>query len=348
MPYIKKDTYKEEELEKEILETYKCEKYEDNFIRDLVGKQKGKLNAFSKYYKGNIEEGNWSVLKADSDIDYFDSEEIETELVDTCVSKLGKSIREKDSEYTYVFIPSYYAVKTLILYYLRYTMDAKRIYGLRNAVVRRNSKKSNKFYGGLPFILKYMKKIYKRKSYKDDSIKYDFAEVIQELLDHKIGLEINNIEDDFINDIIDCISKSHCGDYILEKRIKDFKDAKEDFYCVDFKDKLENNRELLNYTVDGYKILMHRDVEKDWPHLKEGEIKKANQIISNTPNFPKNVPPKNDPLRANIKGWFSQRVSHKDRVVYKKDYNEKTVYIATVCDHYKDAERRSRSTVAYK
>ena len=92
---------------------------------------------------------------------------------------------------------------------------------------------------------------------------------------------------------------------------------------------------------------MHRDVEKDWVHIQK-YIDKANEIIANTPNFPNNIPPKNDPLEADIKGWFSQRVSHKDRVVYKKDSTEKIVYIATVCDHYKNAARRTKSKAAYK
>ena len=45
-------------------------------------------------------------------------------------------------------------------------------------------------------------------------------------------------------------------------------------------------------------------LKKDWKHLKEGQIKKANEIINNTPKFPKNEPPKNDPLNANIKDGF--------------------------------------------
>ena len=82
--------------------------------------------------------------------------------------------------------------------------------------------------------------------------------------------------------------------------------------------------------------------------MQEAQIRKANEIIDNTPKFPKNQPPKNDPLDVDIKGWFSQRVSKKDRVVYQKDATEKAIYIATVCDHYKDAARRSKSKEAYR
>ena len=350
MPFIKRydEEEQEEKLKKEI-KFFKDEKFNDDYIRQIVAKQKGKLNVESGYYKADIAEGNWSVIENDSHIKDFDSEEIDTELVDTCITKLGKSIREKDAEYTYVFIPSYYAVKKLILYYLRNTIQAKRIYGLRNAVVRRDDKKTDKFYGGLPFVLRYMKIIYARRSSKDDPIKYDFAEIMQELFDRKIGLEKNNSYDDFINDIIDCINNSHSKSYIRDKRIKDFKDAKEKYYCIDYKEKCKNSDNLLiDYTsVNDYRILMHKDVEKDWAHIQQ-YLKKANEIINNTPNFPENIPPKNDILHGDLKGWISQRVSHKDRVVYRKESKEKTIYIATVCDHYKDAARRSKSTKSYR
>lgn len=148
MPFIKKyaEEEKEEELEKEV-KIFKNEKFDDDYMRQLVAKQKGKLNVESSYYKDDIAEGNWSIIEKDSDIKDFDSEEIDAELVDTCISKLEKSIREKDAEYTYVFILSYYAVKKLILYYLRNTTQAKRIYGLRNAVVRRDDKNLINFMG---------------------------------------------------------------------------------------------------------------------------------------------------------------------------------------------------------
>lgn len=348
MPFIKiyDEEHKETELKKEI-DFFKNGKIEDNYIRQIISKQKGQLDVKSRYFKKEfIAEANWSILDNDEDIKSFDTEEIGEELIATCIEH-GKSIRKKDAEYTYIFIPSYYAVKKLILYYLRNSIQAKRIYGLRNAVVRRDDKKKDKFYGGLPFILKYMRFIYTKKTSKDDSIKYDFAEVLQELLDRKIGLEMNNSKDDFINDIIDCINNSVYTSYIRDKRIKDFTDDREKYYCIDFNEKIKNKEEINFSIVGDYKILMHRDVEKDWAHIQK-YIEKANEIIANTPRFPNNIPPKNDPLDADIKGWFSQRVSHKDRVVYKKDSSEKTVYIATVCDHYKNAARRTKSRAAYK
>ena len=330
MPYI--ETYKEEENYKRLIKEidfFKSDEIDDVKIRQIVGKQKGQLNVDSNYYSGNIAEANWSVIEEDSDIKWFDTEIIEKSLVKSCV-EAGKSIRENNSEYTYVFIPSYYAVKSLILYYIRYTRNADRIYGLKNAVVR------------------YMRFIYAKKTSIDDSLKYDFAEVMQELLDRKIGLDKNNAKDDFINDIIDCINNSACISYIRDKRIKDFKDDKEKYYCIEYNGRSILDKGKINFSLVGdYKILMHRDVEKDWIHIQK-YIDKANEIIANTPNFPNNIPPKNDPLEADIKGWFSQRVSHKDRVVYKKDSKEKIVYIATVCDHYKNAARRTKSNAAYK
>lgn len=195
-----------------------------------------------------------------------------------------------------------------------------------------------------------MKTIYTRKSSKDDPIKYDFAEVMQELVDRKIGLEINNLYDDFINDIIDCINNSHCKSYIIDKRVKDFKDAKEKYYCIDFKVELKSDDELLNYTlVNDYTILMHRDVKKDWQHLKNKQVVKAKEKISKTPKHPNNdFPTDSEPLSHDLKGWFSQHISEKDRLVYTIDKKTKTVYIATVCDHYKDAARCSKLTASYR
>lgn len=286
MPYIK--SYKEEENQEKFnkeIKFFESEKLDDIKIRQIVGKQKGQLDVKSNYYTGNIAEANWSVIEDDSDIKWFDTEIIEKRLVKSCI-EAGKSIRENNSEYTYVFIPSYYAVKSLILYYIRYTRNAKKIYGLKNAVVRRDNKKSDKFYGGLPFVLRYMRFIYAKKSTIDDSIKYDFAEVMQELLDRKIGLDMNNSKDDFINDIIDCINNSASTSFIRDKRIKEFSDDKEKYFCIEFFKSKINDSNTINYSLIGdYKILMHRDVEKDWAHIQK-YIDKANEIIMNTPNFP--------------------------------------------------------------
>lgn len=342
------DLDKEAEIElNNLREHFKSKKIKDEYIRKIIALQKGELSILSNYYSGNIAEANWSLIENDEKIKKLDKnviDDTDKPKVDALDVILGiddyskkidtEKYRKYDAEYTYVFLPSYYAVKILILYYIKNRTKAKRIYGLKNSVVRRENKRGIKFYGGLPFILKYMRKIGTRPINTID-IKADFADVMQELFNCKAGLELNGVNDEFINDIIDCINNSYCRSFIIEKRIRDYKEDKEKFY-TEFK------------IIDDYRILMHRDVEKDWEHLQEGYKKKANEIIDNTPKFPKNIPPKNDPLSANIKGWFSQRVSHKDRVVYKKDAKEKIVYIATVCDHYKDAPRRSKSIAAYK
>ena len=67
---------------------------------------------------------------------------------------------------------------------------------------------------------------------KDDPIRFKFAEIMELLINSRSGLEINKEKDDFIDDIIDCISKSRCKDFILEKRVKDFKEAKEEFFVL--------------------------------------------------------------------------------------------------------------------
>ena len=176
-----------------------------------------------------------------------------------------------------------------------------------------------------------MKEIYIKRKVKDDSIKLDFADVMQKIM----NLRLNNINDEFINDIIDCIRKSHCGSFILDKRIKDIKDEKDDL--------------LLYITVDDYKILMHRDVEKDFMHLQKVHEEKAKEKIKKTPNHPNNDYPRDsEKLKGDLKGWFSQRISKKDRLVYKKDIDERIVYIAAVCGHYDDAPKRTKTTKAYR
>lgn len=345
--YKNRDKDADKEIKK-MKEIYESGKFDESFIRKLVSEQKGELSVNSIYWeKEKISEGNWSKIK-DSDIKTLDKEivyskSIYDKPVDAKDVLLGLDhyskekdevyFREKNAEYEYVFIPSFYTVMSLIKYYLKDKKEALKIYNLKNAVVKKEIKKDKEiYYGGLPFILKYLDKFFKDASI--DDIKFDFVDIMEELIDCKSNLEINKEKDEFINNIIDCIRKSKCKDFILEKRIKDCEYSKDKY--IEYK------------IIDNYKILKHRDVEKDWKHLKEGQVKKANEIIDNTPKFPKNVPPKNEALNANIKGWFSQRVSKKDRVVYKKDPTEKAIYIATVCDHYKDAERRSKSKKLYR
>lgn len=340
-----KDRDKEADKEiKKMKDNYKSGEFDEFYIRKLVAEQKGELSVNSIYWKKEkISSGNWSRIE-DTKIKTLDKEvvrakSIYSKSVDGLDVILGLDhystdkeevyLRENNAEYEYVFIPSFYAVISLIKYYLKNKKKALKIYNLKNAVVKKDKEI---YYGGLPFILKYLNKFAKDDSTTD--IKFDFADIMEELIDCKRGLEINKEKDEFINDIVNCIKKSKCKCFILEKRIKDCEYAKDKYF--EYK------------IIDDYKILMHRDVEKDWRHLKEGQIKKANEIIDNTPKFPKNEPPKNDPLNANIKGWFSQRVSKKDRVVYKKNNTEKSIYIATVCDHYKDAERRSKSKKSYR
>ena len=112
---------KVEKLEKEIKEmkeNYESETFENCYIRKLVGRQKGELEVASKYYKGNIAEGNWSLLENDSDIEELDKEKRDKEkVVDSLDVALGldkyekecdEYTREKDAEYQYVFIPFFF------------------------------------------------------------------------------------------------------------------------------------------------------------------------------------------------------------------------------------------------
>ena len=74
MFYIKRDEIADKinEQFKNIMElTLEGKKVEDQDIRNIIGKQKSQLNVASKYYSGNIAEGNWSLIKNDRDIEYL-------------------------------------------------------------------------------------------------------------------------------------------------------------------------------------------------------------------------------------------------------------------------------------
>ena len=152
------DEYAEKEIKK-IEEKLKDKKLEKSYIRELVGSQNGKLNVKSEYYKGKIAEGNWSVIKDTEIIKLnvkFDGEK----------EVYGIPKKEKDAEYEYIFIPSYYIFKTLMKYYMKNKEERERIYNLKRSIV-----------GGLIFILKYI-----GGDYKDDRI--DFSDFIEDLLDY--------------------------------------------------------------------------------------------------------------------------------------------------------------------
>ena len=337
--------YKDEGAEKEIIKMekiIKSGKFEESYIRELVARQKGELSVHSKYYDENIAEGNWSLIEEDSDIEKLDKFDAEKEIYG--ISEYSE--RKKDAEYEYVFIPSYYAVKTLILYYIymKGKKKAERIYGLKNAVVRRDGKK---FYGGLPFILKYI-----GGDFEDNRI--DFKKLTETLLDSVSRLEKNNDNnfiDDFINDIIDCLNDFYGKNLILERRIKNFNEAKDNWFYIDFNEEIKKERDyLLSYTlVNDCKILMHRDVEKDLNRLQKKQAEKAKEKISKTPNYPNNDSPEDSELlKGDLKGWLSQRISKKDRLVYKIESDKKIVYIAAAYGHYDEAPRRSKSTASYR
>lgn len=341
--------YKDEGAEEEIAKMekiIKSGKFEETYIRELVARQKGELSVRSRYYDGNIAEGNWSLIEEDSDIEKLDKFDAEKEIYG--ISEYSE--RKKDAEYEYVFIPSYYAVKTLILYYIdrKDKKKAERIYGLKNAVVRRDGKK---FYGGLPFILRYI-----GGDFEDNRI--DVKKLTETLLDSVSGLENNNENnfiDDFIKDIIDCLNDFYGKNLILERRIKNFNEAKDNWFYIDFNEKIKKEGDqLLNYIlVNDCKILMHRDVEKDLNSLQKKQAEKAKEKISKTPNYPNNdFPEDSELLKGDLKGWLSQRISKKDRLVYKIESDKKTdkriVYIAAAYGHYDEAPRRSKSTASYR
>lgn len=340
MFYLKsnEDADKENEKMKRIMRAIlNDKKVKESDILNLIGRQKNKLSVDSEYYSGNIAEGNWSLLKNDIEIKELDIDKrkVKSDALDILLGlDKDKKIRENDAEYEYVFKPSFYAVISLIFYYLNNKKEAEKIFNLKIAVLRQNITESEEYYGGLPFILRYLKIILSKDS--EDPIVSDFVNIMDVLSDRKRIMEINNENDEFLNDIIDCIRKSGCKDFILTKRVKDWEYEKDKYFHIEYK-------------IDGYDILMHRDVKKDWKYLKEAYVTEAKEKIRKTPKHPFNDSEKDsEKLKRELKEWFSQRIGIKDRLVYKKDKNNKVVYIATVCDHYKDAEGRTKSTVAYR
>lgn len=343
MYYLDRDEVadKENKRMKRIMNAVLNEKkYDENNILQLIGKQKDELSLNSSYYAGNISEGNWSLLKKDEDIKTLD-EKRKDEIVDALDIMLGLDTYEKDSklrnhdaEYEYVFKPSFYAVFSLIFYYINHKRKAGKVYNLKTAVLRKNNKKVDEYYGGLPFVLKYLNEILDRDP--GDSILSEFTEILDKLAEREYALEMNNEYDEFLNDIINCMEKSGCKDFILKKRVKDFEYSKDKYFHIEYK-------------VDDYDILYHRDVKKDWKFLEDAYLKEANEKVRKTPKHPFNDSEKDsEKLTKNLKGWFSQRIGKKDRLVYKKDAKNKVVYIATVCDHYKDAPGRTKKLTAYR
>jgi len=321
--YKKVTCYEDENAEKEIAkmeEIIKSKKIEDSYIRNLVAMQNGELSVRSKYYKeSNIAEGNWSLIE-DSNIEKLNVK------FDGAKEIHGIAKKEKDAEYEYIFIPSYYSVKIIMLYYMKNPKQAERIYGLKNAIV-----------GGLTFIYKYI-----GGDFEDDRI--DLNDFIDEILDYERKLSYS---DDFINDIIDSLNNFYGKDLILERRIRNFNESKDNWFTVDF---YKDKDFLLHYIpVKDYKILGHNDIKKDFKHLQKGQKEKAKEKINKTPNHPNNdCPEDSEKLKGDLKEWFSQRISKKDRLVYRKDADKKIVYIATVCGHYEEAPRRTKSTSAYR
>lgn len=371
---------KPNEILVEMKEKVESEKFDDNYIRNLIAMQKGELSVKSKFYDGKIAEGNWSLID-DLDIRKLDETIRIDDTICGIVSLPDDKYKSKKTEYEYVFKASCYAVETLILYYLEdykcTDKQAKRVYNLKNAVIRREG---DKFYGGLPFILKYIDwilayrssylKEYETKDGESEDLislnKKVFEEsifnntlkelggFIKKIFDFSNKLDANKINDEFINDIIDCLMKSCCEQLILEMRIEHFNVEKEKWYCVDFYDEIKEKKEIsLNYmSENGFRILMHRDVKKDFNHLQKHQLKQAIEKIYKTPNHPNNeFPTDSKELKGKLKGWFKQYVNSiakGNRLVYKKVKEDKTVYIATVSGHYENAEGRTKSTVAYK
>ena len=317
-----KDKDAEEKI-KEMEKTLRRREFKESYIRDLVAMQKGELGVSSQYYKGNIAEGNWSLIVKDEDIEKlnkgYDEEDSYLKVGSIDVSK-----RKKDAEYEYIFIPSYYAVKMMILYYMKNPKQAEKIFGLKNAVV-----------GGLDFIYKYV-----GGDYKDERI--DLSDLIEEIIDYERELKHS---DDFINEIINLLNNFYGKDLILERRIKNYNESKDNWFTIDF---YTDEEFLLSHLLD-YQILGHKDIKKDFQHLQKVQREKAKEKINKTPKHPNNdCPEDSEKLSGNLKGWFSQRISKKDRLVYKKDTENKIVYIATVCGHYDKAPNRTKSTDAYR
>ncbi len=84
----------------------------------------------------------------------------------------------------------------------------------------------------------------------------------------------------------------------------------------------------MNYNVV-FSHQAHKDIKKLTPKLRE----KAKNIIRKRISID---PYSGKPLVGNMKGYYSVRLTYKDRIIYSIDDDQIVVYVLSAKTHYRD------------
>ena len=69
-----------------------------------------------------------------------------------------------------------------------------------------------------------------------------------------------------------------------------------------------------------------------WQKTDKKVLKRVNELIRQCQRTPYEGIGKPEPLRGNLSGWWSRRIDHEHRLVYK--YEENKIYILQCRKHY--------------
>jgi len=82
----------------------------------------------------------------------------------------------------------------------------------------------------------------------------------------------------------------------------------------------------LNFTEDGWEDYLH------WQQHDKKILKRLNGLIQATMRDPFSGPGKPEPLKFNLLGWWSRRITAEHRLVYRVEENN--LYIMNCRFHY--------------
>lgn len=92
--------------------------------------------------------------------------------------------------------------------------------------------------------------------------------------------------------------------------------------------------------MEQYIIEITPDARKDLQqHYKSGNkavIKKIEKILSELSKTPYHGEGKPEQLKSNYSGYWSRRINHKDRMIYRVEEEKVTIYIISAIGHYND------------